>query len=66
MIIPSIDLMQGQAVQLIGGREKEIEAGDPVPIAEQFRIAGDVAVIDLDAALSQGDNSKLIEKLIGS
>ncbi len=51
MIVPSIDLMNGNAVQLVGGRDKAIDAGDPRPIAEQFRIAGEIAVIDLDAAI---------------
>lgn len=64
MIIPSIDLMGGQAVQLIGGEQPSIEAGDPHPIAERFAIAGDIAVIDLDAAMRQGSNSALIEKLV--
>ena len=36
MIIPSIDLQNGHAVQLIGGREKVLDAGDPRPIAERF------------------------------
>ena len=40
MIIPSIDLMGGQTVQLVGGREKALDAGDPRPIAEKFGIAG--------------------------
>ncbi len=65
MIIPSIDLMDGQAVQLIGGEKKAIEAGDPMPIARRFSIAGEIAVIDLDAALGRGDNTKLIMKLLG-
>ena len=64
MIIPSIDLMGGQAVQLIGGKERAIDAGDPRPIAETFRLAGDIAVIDLDAALGQGDNAALIRELV--
>ena len=64
MIIPSIDLMSGQAVQLIGGEAKAIEAGDPRPIAERFARVGDIAVIDLDAALGQGDNRALIEELV--
>ena len=64
MIIPSIDLMGGQAVQLIGGKERAIDAGDPRPIAETFRLAGDIAVIDLDAALGQGDNADLIKELV--
>ncbi|MBM4394405.1 MAG: phosphoribosyl-ATP diphosphatase [Deltaproteobacteria bacterium] len=64
MIVPSIDLMGGQAVQLVGGRDRAIEAGDPRPIAERFAVAGDVAVIDLDAALGTGDNSALIRDLV--
>ncbi len=64
MIVPSIDLMGGHAVQLVGGKELEIEAGDPRPIALKFRLAGDVAVIDLDAALAQGDNESTIIDLL--
>ena len=63
MIIPSIDLMDGQAVQLIGGEQKAIDAGDPIPIAERFRLAGEIAVVDLDAALGRGSNAELIEEL---
>ncbi|MFH2006286.1 MAG: phosphoribosyl-ATP diphosphatase [bacterium] len=64
MIIPSIDLMDGQAVQLIGGKERALEAGDPRPLLEKFRLAGEVAVIDLDAALGRGNNTALIEELV--
>jgi phosphoribosyl-ATP pyrophosphohydrolase len=60
MIVPSIDLMGGQAVQLVGGRELALEAGDPMPIAERFRLAGEIAVIDLDAALGEGSNEATI------
>lgn len=63
MIVPSIDLMGGQAVQLVGGETRAIDAGDPRPIAERFRLAGEIAVIDLDAALGQGDNAPLIREL---
>lgn len=64
MIVPSIDLMGGQAVQLVGGREKALEAGDPRPIARRFALAGEVAVIDLDAALGQGANAALVGELL--
>ncbi len=64
MIVPSIDLMNGHAVQLVGGRELKIDAGDPRPIAERFRIAGEIAVIDLDAALGQGSNEAVIRDLL--
>ena len=64
MIVPSIDLMGGQTVQLVGGEKKALDAGDPVPIAERFRLAGEIAVIDLDAALGKGDNAALIERVL--
>jgi phosphoribosyl-ATP pyrophosphohydrolase len=64
VIIPSIDLQNGNAVQLIGGKEKEIDAGDPIPIAEKFRLAGEIAVIDLDAAMGVGSNEQTIMQLL--
>lgn len=63
MIIPSIDLMDGNAVQLVGGKKMELDAGDPRPLAEKFRVAGEIAVIDLDAALGQGSNAEIIREL---
>ncbi|MEO1128761.1 MAG: phosphoribosyl-ATP diphosphatase [Planctomycetota bacterium] len=64
MIIPSIDLMGGRAVQLISGEKLEIDAGDPKPIATKFGLAGDVAVIDLDAAKGEGENGETIRELL--
>ena len=64
MIIPSIDLMGSQAVQLVGGETKALDAGDPIPIAERFSVAGELAVVDLDAALGTGSNRGLVEKLV--
>lgn len=64
MIIPSIDLMGGSTVQLVGGREKALDAGGPRPILDQFSLAGEVAVIDLDAAIGAGSNRELIESLV--
>ena len=63
MIVPSIDLMDGQAVQLVQGRRKVLEAGDPRPIAERFARVGEVAVVDLDAALGRGSNTAVIQEL---
>lgn len=64
MIIPSIDLMNGSTVQLVGGRDKRLDAGDPRPLARQFSVSGDVAVIDLDAAIGTGSNAGLIRELL--
>ena len=64
MIVPSIDLMNGHAVQLIGGKELAIDAGDPRPIAKKFGRVGEIAVIDLDAALGRGSNKEVILDLL--
>jgi len=64
MIVPSIDLMNGSAVQLRGGRDLIIDAGDPRPIAETFAAVGEIAVIDLDAALKQGSNTETMRELL--
>jgi phosphoribosyl-ATP pyrophosphohydrolase len=64
MIIPSIDLQGGHAVQLEGGKALRIDAGDPTPWAERFRVAGEIAVIDLDAAMGKGENRAVIERLL--
>jgi len=56
--------MGGKTVQLIGGEDRAVDAGDPRPIAERFSLAGELAVIDLDAAIGQGDNSELVRALV--
>jgi phosphoribosyl-ATP pyrophosphohydrolase len=64
MIIPSIDLMQGRAVQLRGGRDLVLDGGDPLARLEEFAVAGEVAVVDLDAALGKGSNAPLIREMV--
>lgn len=64
MIIPSIDLMNGKAVQLKQGREKVLEREDVFELAKYYSRFGDIAVIDLDSAFGNGNNNeKLIEEL---
>jgi len=64
MIVPSIDIMGGRAVQLRRGREFVLDGGDPIERLEEFSLAGEVAVVDLDAALGQGSNAELIRDLV--
>ncbi|GJM23799.1 MAG: hypothetical protein DHS20C16_02140 [Phycisphaerae bacterium] len=62
MIIPSIDISGGKAVQLRQGRELHLtDERDPVMLAAMFNRYGPVAVVDLDAAMGKGDNGELIE-----
>lgn len=56
--------MGGRAVQLRQGAEKVLESREaPVELARRFAFYGDVAVIDLDAALGHGSNRALIREL---
>lgn len=64
MIIPSIDIAEGRAVQLRRGRELLLEGGDPFDRLAEFSVAGEVAVIDLDAARGSGDNRALIREMV--
>ncbi|MGH9381250.1 MAG: phosphoribosyl-ATP diphosphatase [Thermoanaerobaculia bacterium] len=63
MIVPSIDLVRGEAVQLVGGERHALTAGDPRPLAARFGRVGEVAVVDLDAARGEGNNSAIVEAL---
>lgn len=61
MIIPSIDLQDGKAVQLRQGRDLLlVDPRDPVELAAELGRYGPVAIVDLDAALGRGDNRELV------
>lgn len=64
MIVPSIDIRNGRAVQLRRGNELVLDGGDPLEWLEQFSVAGEVAVVDLDAALGTGSNADLIREMV--
>jgi phosphoribosylformimino-5-aminoimidazole carboxamide ribotide isomerase len=63
MIIPCIDLMGGKVVQLIQGREKALEADEPLQMLGKFSAFPQIQVIDLDAAIGTGANDHLVELL---
>ena len=62
MIIPCIDLMDGKAVQLVRGRRKALEA-DPMEMLQKFKGFPIIHVIDLDAAMGQGSNDRIVQRL---
>jgi phosphoribosylformimino-5-aminoimidazole carboxamide ribotide isomerase len=63
MLIPSIDLMGGRIVQLIQGEKLCLAFDDFEYWIEKFSRFPLVQLIDLDAALRQGDNSELVTKI---
>ncbi|MBS9777522.1 MAG: phosphoribosyl-AMP cyclohydrolase [Gammaproteobacteria bacterium] len=66
MLIPSIDLLDGKAVQLRQGNpdDKQVEVDDVMGLLEEFSLYGEVAIIDLNAALGRGDNRELIYEML--
>lgn len=64
MLVASIDLMDGKAVQLQQGKTKVLEREDVLELAKYYARFGEVAVIDLDCALNTGkNNEELIKKI---
>jgi phosphoribosylformimino-5-aminoimidazole carboxamide ribotide isomerase len=63
MLIPSIDLMGGRIVQLVQGEKLRLAFDDFEYWIEKFSAYPLVQLIDLDAAMRQGDNSALVAQI---
>jgi len=63
VLIPCIDLQDGQAVQLVHGRKRELAVADVFGLLEKFKSYEWLHVIDLDAAIGTGDNNALAREL---
>jgi phosphoribosylformimino-5-aminoimidazole carboxamide ribotide isomerase len=64
MLVPAMDLMGGKVVQLEQGKKKVLEYDDPQPWIERFQAFHLIHLIDLDAAMQNGDNRGLVWKLV--
>src|SRR6201999_4658257 len=60
LLIPSIDLMGGRIVQLVHGETLELAFDDFEYWIGRFSNYPLIQLIDLDAAMRQGDNAELI------
>ncbi len=65
MLIPSIDLMGGRIVQLVQGETLKLAFDDFDYWIERFAKYPIVQLIDLDAAMRLGENTRLIEMICG-
>ena len=63
MLIPSIDLLGGQIVQLVQGEKLKLAFDDFDYWIARFSKYPLVQLIDLDAAMRQGDNTALVEQI---
>jgi len=63
MLIPSIDLLGGRIVQLAQGEKLRLAFDDFEYWIEKFARFPLVQLIDLDAAMRQGDNSELVTQI---
>ncbi len=63
MLIPSIDLLGGRIVQLVQGEKLCLAFDDFEYWIEKFSKFPLVQLIDLDAAMRQGDNSALVAQI---
>ena len=70
MVISSIDLKNGHVVQLKNGKELVLQRDDADDLIGKFDMYGEVAIIDLDAALGNVDskgntvNTELLKSLL--
>ena len=63
MLIPSIDLLGGRIVQLVQGEKLRLAFDDFEYWIEKFSKVPLVQLIDLDAAMRQGDNSAIVAQI---
>ena len=70
MVVASIDIQNGKVVQLKQGAELVLQRDNAEELAEEFDRYGEVAVIDLDAAMgikpfgSAGGNTEMVKRLL--
>jgi phosphoribosyl-ATP pyrophosphohydrolase/phosphoribosyl-AMP cyclohydrolase len=64
MVIASIDVRNGKVVQLRQGAELVLERDNSAELAAEFDKYGEVALIDLDAAMGKGTNLEMLKPLL--
>lgn len=63
MLIPSIDLQAGKVVQLVQGDKLAVSSDDLDGWIARFAKFPKVQLIDLDAAMSRGNNDELVRRI---
>jgi phosphoribosylanthranilate isomerase len=69
ILLPAVDVADGQAVRLVQGEAgSETSYGDPLDAALAWQSQGAewVHLVDLDAAFGRGSNRELLERVVGT
>lgn len=69
ILLPAVDVKDGQAVRLVqGALDYETKYGDPLDAALDFQNAGAewIHLVDLDAAFGIGSNAQLLAEVVGA
>lgn len=72
LVIPAIDLKNGQCVRLLQGRKSDVTVynDDPIAVAKEFELAGAqmIHVVDLDGAFNSTDspNREVVKEIVES
>ncbi|MDR1466086.1 MAG: phosphoribosyl-ATP diphosphatase [Treponema sp.] len=64
MVVASIDIQGGKVVQLKRGTELVLQRDNPEELIKEFDKYGEVAIIDLDAAMGKDSNFYIIKPLL--
>jgi len=64
VLVPAIEVMGGRAVRRVRGLDEVADCGDPVELAHTLGRLGEVAVVDLDAAVGRGENEAAIRRMV--
>ena len=68
-LLPAVDVKDGKAVRLVqAALSAETSYGDPLEVALEFQSAGAewIHLVDLDAAFGRGENSELLDRVVGA
>lgn len=65
MIIPALDISERTVVQLFEG-QKGPSVGDPLILAEQLTLVGDIAVFDFDLSLTVAKYYRLLRARVSN
>ena len=66
MMIPTLGIHRGRVVRVMGATGEMTGEWDASELMPRYALSGEVTLVDLDAAMGQGDNRGMITKLLAT